>query len=250
MFGARGRVGVISTEVILRGPCEFYQVVPEGIAYVATCVTRTKEGDRNDLGRAIKEITSVGVDCLIFSCTGRVTRENYGPEPDLIKFIEDTSGKPATTTITAAFDAMQHLSMKRILLSGHSNQVSTELLKGYFERKGMAVPFTSSLENYADVKKQIAVTYGIAKPSNTHHPEDLCYTQTMAAVRRLPARNAVDGIYIPCAQWTTHKYLDQTEKDAGIPVISTHRSNVWWALRVLGLTEPLSGHGKLLETIQ
>ncbi len=249
MFGARGRIGVIGTEVLLRGPCEFYQVVPKGFAYVATCVTRTQEGDRSDLERAVKEITAVGIDCLIFSCTGRVVREKYGSEAELIKFIEDISGKPATTTITAAFEAMQHLSLKRILLLGHSNVASTDLLKGYFVRKGIAVPFTNSLENYVGIKKQLAITYGIAKPSNTHHPEDLCYTQAMSAVRRLPSRDAVDGIFIPCAQWTTHEYLNKVEEDSGLPVVATHRSNVWWAFKTLGLREPIHGYGKLLESI-
>ncbi len=249
MLGWRGRVGYLSTDLEKRGPCEFYKVVPDGVAFISANVTKRKEGDTKNLENAAKALAGVGVDCIIYACTGRVVRGTHGSEEDLIKLIEDVSGKPATTTINAAYEAMKHLSMKRILLSGHGEQKSTNQLKDYFEKKGIQVPYTGSVENRANLKRDVKATYGISNPSNIHFPDDLCYTQTMAAFRKLPSHDAVDGIYIPCASWSTHKYLNLVEQDSGIPVVSTHRSNVWWAFKTIGIKEPIHGFGKLLESI-
>lgn len=248
MLGWKGRVGVIATEFEKRGACEFYKVAPDGLAYISTNVGK-KKGDMSSLEKAVKGLTGVGVDCILYSCTGRVTNKTHGSEEELIKFIQDLSGKPATTTITASAEAMRHLSIKRILLSGHANQVSTDKLKNYFEGQGFEVPFTKSVENVAKIKHEIGITFGIKDPGGSHFPDDLCYTQAISAFRELPSKDAVDGIYIPCATWTTHKYLNMVEQDTGLPVVATHRSNIWWIFKTLGLKGPLRGYGKLLETM-
>ncbi len=247
MLGWRGRVGVLATELEKRGACEFYKVAPDGLAYISTNVTK-KKGDIAGLEEAVKALTGIGVDCIIYSCTGRVTNQTHGSEEDLIKFIQDVSGKPAITTISASVEAMQHLSLKKILLSGHSDKVSTAKLKSYFEGRGIDVPFTKSLENVEGIKREIAATFGITKPGGSHLPDDLCYTQAISAFRQLPAKDAVDGIYIPCATWSTHKYLNKVEEDTGLPVVGTHRSNLWWILKTLGLRDKIQGYGKLLES--
>jgi maleate cis-trans isomerase len=248
MLGWKGRVGVIATDLEKRGACEFYKVAPDGLAYIVTNVSKEK-GDLGSLEKAVKDLTGVGVDCLIYSCTGRVTNKTHGSEEELIKFIQDLSGKPATTTISASAEALQHLSIKRILLSGHSDTTSTNKLKDYFEGRGFAVPYTKSLESVEEIKKQIAATYGITKPGGSHFPDDLCYTQAMSAFRQMPSKDAVDGIYIPCATWSTHRYLNKVEEDTGLPVVATHRSNIWWVFKVLGLNGPIQGYGKLLESM-
>lgn len=251
MFGWRGRVGFIQTEIVKRDPYEWYKVVPEGVAFLAITYTKQKEKETKNLEKAVKDLSKWGAQCIIYGCTTRVTQEKQGPEDELIKLMEDVSGKPATTTLRAAADAMHHLSIKRILLSGNHDDERTGLLKKYLENQGFQVPYTSSMPNAEAIRQDMAALLGLGsyEVCSMSYPDDLCYTLTMRAFRKLPSKDAIDGIYLPGAGWAIHKYLNMLEEDTGIPVVSTHRSNVWWALRTLKIEGPIRGYGKLLETL-
>lgn len=56
-----------------------------------------------------------------------------------------------------------------------------------------------------------------------------------------------EAIFISCTNLATLDVIAQIERDLGKPVVTSNQACFWACLRLLGLRDSISGHGRLLE---
>lgn len=80
---------------------------------------------------------------------------------------------------------------------------------------------------------------------------------TDAAIGRLTPRDAIDlvdrvdrpeadAIFISCTTFHCLDAIAEIEARHGKPVITSNQAGAWFALRQLGINDPIPGHGRLL----
>jgi maleate cis-trans isomerase len=69
------------------------------------------------------------------------------------------------------------------------------------------------------------------------------YSAAKRAVKNAPN---IEGLYLPCPQFPALDVIAAIESDLGIPAIGHLTSEVWLALKTLGIRSPIHGFGKLL----
>ena len=70
-----------------------------------------------------------------------------------------------------------------------------------------------------------------------------------AAARLLKSAPEADGIYIPCNQWSAADAAPIIERETGLPVVTGSHADHWEAFRMLGINDPIEGHGRLMASL-
>jgi maleate cis-trans isomerase len=73
----------------------------------------------------------------------------------------------------------------------------------------------------------------------------------IAAVAKRVVNSApsVDGVYIPCNQWSGADAAPLIEKECGVPVVTGAHADYWEAFRSLGIDDRIEGHGRLMASL-
>lgn len=142
--------------------------------------------------------------------------------------------------MTAAIRALHHLGVKKVAVA-----------------MGFTVPSRNSAVEPHEIHKQFLRDNGFELASYEILPHSRMYdvlrlpAETAADLAREARRQAPDaeGIYITCGRLDTLPIIAPLEDELGVPVVTANQAWAWEALRTLEIREPISGFGRLLETI-
>jgi maleate cis-trans isomerase len=59
-------------------------------------------------------------------------------------------------------------------------------------------------------------------------------------------RPEADALLCSCTAWRSVEAVAALERRTGKPVVTSNQATIWTALRVLGITKPIDGFGRLL----
>ncbi len=62
-------------------------------------------------------------------------------------------------------------------------------------------------------------------------------------------REDADALLCSCTAWRSLEAVEELERRTGKPVVSSNQSTIWATYKNLGITEPVRGYGKLLESL-
>src|SRR5436190_7064865 len=147
-------------------------------------------------------------------------------EAALIARMEAQSGIRFITAFGSVLAALAHLGVKRVALGTPYDADSTAKGKSALEARGIEVVNVGRLENVKNIYEETAErAHGLALRID------------------VPQAQAVflSGVGMP-----TIATLEKMERDLGKPVVSAAAAMMWNALRVAGVSEPISGFGRLL----
>ena len=236
MFGWRARIGYLCPSVFEMIAYDFYRIVPPGVAMIGvTCMIDgwTKEAYATGLNRVeqcAKELGRRKCDFIIHAGVPLVVSQGAGFEKDIVSKISAITQTPATTSIQAAIEALQFLSIQRVGVVSPYPPELNRALESFLTEYGFEIGSVNSLG--ADFTRigniTVADVYRAAK-------------QTLKQAVRL------DGLYLPCPQFPALDVIEEIEKDLGLPTIPHLASEVWAALRSIGIQKPINGFGKLLK---
>jgi maleate cis-trans isomerase len=238
-LGWRKRIGVLSPTVMETANHDFFRMAPDGVTMCA--ITSNVEHWNKDNFKASvidplitmsKYLASRGVDYIMHCGMPVVTTRGKGFEEELVTIITDATNLPASTSIRSAIRALEHMGIRNVaVLSPYPAELHQSAVK-FLRDSG----FNIVAEHTEDV---------IFK-----RLQDVTAAHIAASAKKLLASAPkADGIYIPCNQWVAADAATLIEADVNVPVISGAHADHWEAFRVLGISDPLEGNGRLMQTL-
>jgi maleate isomerase len=239
-YGYRGRIGFIAPgSTIETIPVEFYKVVPQGvtIVFVSIGIKRlTKEdieGSLKGIEQAAGELARTKADVIILGGSPPVIAGGFGFDRKIITRIGNVTDIPATTSQTLAVEALTRLGVKKLVIASPFGEDQNALLRKFMQDSGF---FVHSVKGLGMER----IEYGML-------PRDASYRVALEACQSVAD---YDGIYLPCAQMPTIEIIDLLEKELGKPVVTSVQAMIWGALRMMGISDPISGYGQLFSILR
>jgi maleate cis-trans isomerase len=144
--------------------------------------------------------------------------------------IREASGAPALTSAVAIGEAVQALAARRIALVSPYSDAVIQRAKHYYETKfGLQVV---AMEGFGATD-----SYAIGQ---------LDAETARAAFQRID-RPEIEVLVVPGGNFPTMPHIAGWEQAFGKPVITTNQAALWAMLRVMNISEPVRGLGRLLE---
>ena len=239
-FVPKRKFGVLSPlSVIENGPYEFYRLAPPGVVMVLVpCGLR--EFSREDVERIFEPLDEM-LDQLMARQVDIVVNAGVplsllmGPDAHdvFLGHIEEHTGKPASSTVTALIAAAKHLGLKRIAAANKWNAGMNDALENFLVRNGI------SLVGVASEVMEPDRFQGIASADHL----ELAYALGHQALEQFPD---ADGLYIGGGTWLAQPVCELLEDEFGKPCLSNQACAVWDGLRKIDYWRPMEGHGVLL----
>src|SRR3989442_5668663 len=86
-----------------------------------------------------RKLADAEVDVIVFAAAAPTLAKGKGYDRELIKRMEDSSGKPATTAATAFVDALTRLGAKKIAIGAPWSKVMDKPMVEFMELSGFEV---------------------------------------------------------------------------------------------------------------
>ena len=236
MFGWRGLSGwVHSLAAVTHTPLELYQLLPEGVGVMFSTLGKLDQSPEQTeaalarLEVAAKFLGTNGAQVVIANSSPMVTHGGPGADRRIIQRLSQAAGCPATTTTTAAVEAMRALGVRRVTLCSPYGKENPKL-KVFLEAAGFEVLGDTGLTQSLWDIHQLPTEYG--------------YRLAREAVQAAPG---AECLYMAGGRLRTLEILETLENDLGIPVVASTPASVWQMLRMMGVHAPLAGYGRLLR---
>ncbi len=238
MYGARGRIGLITLASDTSVLPEYTRLMPDGVAvYPAPIVlprgevtpmalSEMLEGDQ--LERAAELLAWADVDIIVFACTTGSLVHGVGWDRELIGRTERAGGRSATTTTTAVLEALRAVGATSLAIATPYSDELNAIEQRFFEASGFHVAEIAGLGCATDAE------IGRLGPADA-----------VALVERVDTLKS-DAIFISCTNFHVLPAIDTLERRHGKPVVTSNLAGAWAALRAIGVEDPISGYGRLL----
>jgi maleate isomerase len=214
---------------------EFVQMLPPSVSLHVTRLTLSRidpESTVNivaELEKESRKLADADVDIVVLAATAPSTRLGRGYDAQLIKRMQDASGKPATTAATAMLDAFAALDVRRVALAAPWSEATNKWVVAFLEAHGIEV--------VSQVAMGVVSNNDVARLS----PE------TAFEHGRKADRKEADAVFLACGNWWTASVVERLEQAVGKPVLTTNNVTVWQALKKMGVAESGPGLGRLLS---
>ncbi|MGH2603304.1 MAG: maleate cis-trans isomerase family protein, partial [Dehalococcoidia bacterium] len=238
MYGSHGRIGLITLASDASVLPEYNRLLPPGVSLypapiplprgevTAAALSEMLAGD--ELERAARLLTAIDPGIILFACTTGSLVHGLGWDRELIARIERATGRQATTTTTAVLAALRAVGATSLAIATPYLDELNEIERRFFAASGF----------------RVAAIAGLKCPTD-------------AAVGRLEPRVAVDlvarvdcpeanAIFISCTTFHCLEAIATLEAKHGKPVITSNQAGAWFALRRIGISDPVPGYGRLL----
>ena len=232
------KIGLVVVSASSVSELRYPRAAPPGVAFL-TSRMMLAEGESIDAliemesnaSRAVGELASAKVDSVAYCCTVSGALRGMEGDKQFCQELEDQWGTPITSTMLAVTEALQHLSMNKIVVTtpypdSHHVAERAYLKEAGIEALTMQGMGLETAEGFASVPPQ-----GI-------------FDFAMDAWKAFGA--AADGLFISCMNHDGMAAAQSLEDAIGKPVVTSHSATLWSVLSQAGQTEPLPGYGRLL----
>ncbi len=237
MFGWKARLGLImpSNNTVMEP--ELSMILPEGITIHGHKVGVRPENRGDDFMEvmrkdAIENGFKIGpVDCVSYCCLTTSFYHGLAWDQNLLKEMEKSTGKPATSAATAMIRALKELDIEKVAIASPFKREVNEKLVGFVEENGFKVVGMKALE---------------PAPS----PQDVVKLPTTVAYRlaKEAFRPEADCVFICATDLPSLAVIEAFERDLGKPVVSTNQAILWDMLRIIEIKANIEGYGCLLKS--
>src|SRR5437016_11991932 len=148
-------------------------------------------------------------------------------EAELVERLQRQTGIPFITAFGSVLAALEYLKVKRIALGTPYDADSTAKGKSALEAHGIEVLSVGRLENVKNIYEETA-----------ERAHDLA--------RRIDVPQA-QAVFLSGVGMPTLATLERMERDLRKPAVSAAAAMMWNALRLAGVSDPISGFGSLLN---
>jgi maleate isomerase len=176
-----------------------------------------------------RKLGDAEVDVIVFAATAPTLANGMGYDRELIKRMEDASGRPATTAATAFVDALTRLGAKRIAIAAPWSKTMDKPMVSFMQTSGFEV-VNSEVAGYV-----ASIELGRTGPEAAY------------ALGRRADRPDADAIIMPGGNWPAMSIVQKLERELGKPVLANNAVSLWAGLRLLKRGDGIAGYGVLLR---
>jgi maleate isomerase len=176
-----------------------------------------------------RKLGDAEVDVIVFAATAPTLANGMGYDRELIKRMEDASGRPATTAATAFVDALTRLGAKRIAIAAPWSKTMDKPMVSFMQTSGFEV-VNSEVAGYV-----ASIELGRTGPEAAY------------ALGRRADRPDADAIIMPGGNWPAMSMVEKLERELGKPVLANNAVSLWAGLRLLKRGDGIAGYGVLLR---
>ncbi len=237
VYGARARMALMVPSTNTVAETEFWRLAPDGLTvhtsrmpFFASRSRRPFDEMESHLPRVIDEVNSAEPDVVAYGCTASSAK---GDPAVYEARLTDQIGRPTVTAAGALIAALAALGAHRIALVTPYPQTINDKEQVFFAANGITVVEDESII-VDDAQMQFR--------NMNRVPTQLLAER--AAV--LGARDDVDAVVLSCCDMPTLDAIPAIEMAIDKPVISSTQSLFWRAARAAGITDVMSGRGRLL----
>ena len=190
--------------------------------------------DRRTLGyldsvpAAMKGLLPVKPDVVVLAHTAVSYLTGFASEPPLLEHLGRLAGTQAITAARAILAAFAHLRVRRIALATPYPESIAAAGGAYWMAAGLEVVAHRRLDGVRNIYEET---------------EERAYTlgrQTDVA--------GADAVLISGTGLPTAGIVGRLEGELNKPVVTSQTATLWWALRAMGIKDPVRGYGRLLTS--
>ncbi len=235
-YGDRARLGVLVPSGNAVAEPELRAMLPPEVGMVVTRLPLRGSSEAELLAMAGSLESAAGLladarpDAIAFHCTA-VSTFDPAMADGLRQRIKAATGLPALATADALLAAVAKLGARRVLLVTPYIEAVHAREAAFLEANGMRVVGGSCMG--IDTNAEMA---GISPAA--------IGAQARAALAAAPH---ADLCLISCTAIRSGAAIGGMEAELGVPVVTSNQALAWYAMRALGLLEPVRGFGRLLS---
>jgi len=229
------RIGLLTPSSNTTQEPEFVEVLPRTVSLHASRLTLNNIDAPStlsiveELEKESRKLADADVDVIVLAATAPSSRKGKGYDHELIKRMEDASGKPATTASTALLEALTVLGIRRIAIAAPWSEAMNTTVVSFMEANGIEVPHHQAM--------------GIVRNNEVGRIEpDRVYEFGLQA-----DRPEADALLLACGNWWAMGAVERLEREIGKPVLTTNGVSIWAALRIIRSHDSVAGYGRLLR---
>lgn len=229
------RVGLLVPSSNSTQEPEFTQMLPASVSlHVARLSLANVDPDSTlnivaELDKESRKLADAAVDIIVFAATAPSTRMGKGYDTQLIRRMEEASGKRATTAATAMLEAFAALGIRRVALAAPWSEQTNAVVVAFLQSHGI------------QVVSQVAMGVTRNNDIGRLHP-DTAFDHGLKSDRK-----EADAVFLACGNWWTASIVERLEQATGKPVLTTNNAAVWAALQKIGGHASVPGFGRLLR---
>ena len=141
-------------------------------------------------------------------------------------------GVPAVAISPSVAQALRTFGARKVSVASPYPNWNNERLKEYFEEQGFQV---------LNVETEPWAAQAGAQGINDQYP------QVILEFARWVCRSDADALFCPCTAWRAMEVAQELEDHLGKPVVTAVQATAWRTFRKAGITDSVSGFGRLLE---
>ena len=236
-LSTKATIGLVVVSASRVSELRYPRVIPE----VGFLASRMMLGGDNGLeallemeknsSRAVEELASAGVDSIAYCCTVSGAQRGLEADREFCADMEKEYGSPVTSTMLAAAEALQHLGIRRVVLTSPYPHSYHEAESRYLAEAGVETVHASGM-GFRTAAEFAAVT-----------PDEI-YRFALEAWQQ--GGGEADGLFVSCMNFDAMAAAQALEDAIGKPVVTSHSATLWRALSLAGIDEPVPGYGRLL----
>jgi maleate isomerase len=238
----RKRIGVMVPSTNTTCEADFQLVAPPGVTVHGQRLWMTNEGTGDqafermnaEIESGARYLATARVDVVVYGCTTGSFFKGPGWDRQMLDMIRREAGVPAVATSPSVVEALRSFGARRISVATPYPEWNNRRLRAYLEAQGFEVLNVDGEPHAAASGNQ-----GI----NDQDPESVVEFASRAC------RPEADALLCSCTAWRSVEAASAIEQRTGRPVVSSNQSTIWTALRALGITRPITGFGRLLESL-
>lgn len=232
-YGDRFRIGMLVPSGNVVAEPQVKSMLPPGVAVYSTRLPLTGSS-REELLAMVEGVeqgthllTDARVNLVAFNCTA-VSTYSKEMEADIKARISGVAKGPVVATSEALVAALHVLGAQRIGLI-------TPYIRAVNERE---VRFLQA----AGFEVLVDVGVGMATNAEMGRAPPECWLDLVKQHRD----DRVDAYLVSCTAIRSAEVINEIEQAVGRPVITSNQALVWYCLRLGGITDRVSGFGRLL----
>ncbi len=230
----RARLGFIIPSSNRMAEPQFQRFAPDGVVphFARIGMTGRHKAPLEQLmpriAAAAELLGDAKCDVIILQCTGTSMSGGVDMEKEVIRTMQEATGRPALTTASSLMAAFSALGARRLVFVSETRQDGHDKKLAFLNEAGLDIVAdkAASLDN-SDV-------YCTTPPQ--------FWLETVSAMRNDDA----DAYFVSCANIHAIDVIEQLEDELGKPVVTSNQVALWYGLRTAGIGDAIPGLGHLL----